>query len=77
MGLRSQLESEDTRHLAGSDPSHARRSRARCFASDPGGAAISPVTSLPDGGKGPDGHSSARLYLEISQVPGFITLCKL
>lgn len=77
MGLKSQLEPEDTQHLAGSDPSHARHSRARCFATDPSGATISPVTSITEGGRGPGGHSSAWLYLELSQIPGFIILCKL
>lgn len=77
VGLRSQLEPEDTWHLAGSDPFHARRSRARCFASDPGGDTVSPMTSITDGGRASDSHSSARLYLELSQIPGFIILCKL
>ena len=77
MRLRSQLGQEDTWHLAGSDPSHAGRSRAGCFAIDPNAAAVSPAMPITAGGRGPADHSNARLYLEISQISGFIILCKL
>lgn len=77
MGLRSQPGPEDTRHLAGSDPAHPGRSRAGCFAIDRDGATASPVTSVMAGGRGPADPSDVRLCLEISQIAGFIILCKL